>query len=258
MTVAAPPPRLHVLMRPETDQAVVLRRGGTRVFCSIGWDRSRDTFAVGQWCKHKLYPQRCDISPDGRWLVYFALNGRWRSETLGAWTAVSFAPYLRAVRIWPLGNTWGGGGLLHGDRARLPPGSDWDRMEVIDERTRLGSGTYVERLRRDGWRHDRGDGASGKAFEKPFGTAWVLRKKVHGEQREWHQLRAPDGAVVDRPGWEWAEVDERRRRIVWAEAGALYAARIRARGLGDPQLLFDARAMTFTPIKAPYDTSPAG
>jgi len=82
-----PPPRLHVLMRPESPTAVVLRHGPSGVLCTIGWNLRPDVFTVGQWCRHKIYVERCDISPDGYWMVYFALDGRWKSETLGAWTA---------------------------------------------------------------------------------------------------------------------------------------------------------------------------
>jgi hypothetical protein len=96
-------------MRPESPTAVVLRQGPSKVFCTIGWDLRTDEFTLGQWCRHKIYVDRCDISPDGYWMVYFALNGEWRSETLGAWTAVSIAPYLRAVTLWPAGDTWGVG-----------------------------------------------------------------------------------------------------------------------------------------------------
>ena len=99
-------------MRPESSTAVVLRRGGSKVFCVIGWDLTTDRFQVGQWCKHKIYPHRCDISSDGRYLVYFALNGRWQSQTRGSFTAISRAPYLKALYLWPQGDTWGGGGLF--------------------------------------------------------------------------------------------------------------------------------------------------
>ena len=100
-------------MRPESDTAVVFRRGPSRVFCSIGWNLARDEFKVGQWCKHTIYPERADVSTDGRWLLYFALNGRWKSETRGRWTALSRAPYLKAVKLWPKGDTWDGGGTFY-------------------------------------------------------------------------------------------------------------------------------------------------
>jgi hypothetical protein len=96
-------PRLYVVWRPESPHAVVLRQGPSKVFCSIGWNLAKDTFSVGQWVKHKLYPERCDISSDGKYLLYFALNGDWNGETKGAWTGLSKAPYLKCVKMWPQG-----------------------------------------------------------------------------------------------------------------------------------------------------------
>jgi hypothetical protein len=226
----------------------VLRRGGSTQFCVIDWDLRNDDFRVGQWCKHKLYPHRCDISPDGRWFVYFALNGRWKDEaTKGAWTGLSQAPYLKAVKMWPNGSTWGGGGLFFADRSS-------DGFHRIHDRLRLGSGTYFNRLARDGWTHMPAEKNAGKAFEKPMGNGYALRKKVRGEElREAHQLRTPDEKISDLPGWQWAEVDSTRKRVVWAKDGVLFAARIERKGLGEPKQLFDACPMTFEAIRAPYD-----
>ena len=69
------PARLHVLLAGNSSQAVVIRRGPSKHVCVIGWDRSRDTFEEGQWLKGRIYERRCDLSPDGRHLIYFAMNG---------------------------------------------------------------------------------------------------------------------------------------------------------------------------------------
>lgn len=247
-----PPPRLHVLFRPERGHAVVIRRGPSTVFCTIGWDVARDAFSVGQWCKHKLYAHRCDLSADGRWLVYFALNGRWDSETKGAFTALSRAPYLKAVRLWPQGHTWGGGGLFLGPA--VDPEAPVGEPIVVDRLTRLGPGRYADRLRRDGWTHATADkvAGGGKAWEKALGTGWVLRKKVVEDQPERHQLRGPDGSLTALDGWDWAEVDAPRQRVVWTEGGVLYAARFGSTGLEPAKVLHDFRGMTFQAIEAPY------
>jgi hypothetical protein len=51
----------------------VLRRGPSHVG---RWDLARGTYEPGAWIRANLYPQRCDLSPDGRWLCYFTLKGR--------------------------------------------------------------------------------------------------------------------------------------------------------------------------------------
>ena len=99
-----PPPRLHVLLAAYTPDAVVIRRGPSRTVCTVGWDRKRDRFGVGQWMRGRIFERWCDLSPDGRRLIYFALNGKWNSETRGSWTAVSRAPYLKAEGLWAKGD----------------------------------------------------------------------------------------------------------------------------------------------------------
>ena len=81
------------------------------------WDRATDTFALGQWLIGRIYERRADLSPDGRHMIYFARDARWQSETGGSWTAVSRAPWLRAVTLWAKGDCWQGGGLFSMSRA---------------------------------------------------------------------------------------------------------------------------------------------
>ena len=45
------------------------------------------------------------------------MNGRWEGQARGAWTAVSRAPYLKALAIFPKGDCWRGGGLWAGKRS---------------------------------------------------------------------------------------------------------------------------------------------
>jgi hypothetical protein len=70
------PPRLHVLLARDTPYAVILPRGPSKTTCSIGWDRRNDTFTIGQWLRGRIYERRSDLSPDGKHLIYFAMNGR--------------------------------------------------------------------------------------------------------------------------------------------------------------------------------------
>jgi hypothetical protein len=93
------PPRLHVLLSREGTGAVVIRRGPSRFTCTYGWNRQDDSFVLGQWLRGRIYERRCDLSPDGQHLIYFAMNGRWESETAGSFTAVSRAPYLKVVDV---------------------------------------------------------------------------------------------------------------------------------------------------------------
>jgi hypothetical protein len=98
------PARLHVLLASEARVGVVIRRGPARAVCSILWDRNSDKFETGQWLRGRIYERRADVSPDGRYMIYFAMNGRWSSKSRGSWTAVSRAPWLNAVVLWGKGD----------------------------------------------------------------------------------------------------------------------------------------------------------
>ena len=66
------PARLHAILAREANKAVVFRRGPSNKTAILEWDLQTDRFKLGQWFYGSLYPYRCDISPDGRHLVYFA------------------------------------------------------------------------------------------------------------------------------------------------------------------------------------------
>ncbi|MCG6885288.1 MAG: hypothetical protein LJE62_16185 [Silicimonas sp.] len=104
--------RLYLFFATENNRAVVVRQGPTRHFRMILWHRDGDTFEDGQWLTKNLYPERCALSPDGRHFLYFMLDGKWQSETEGAYSAISYPPYWTAVSVFPCGDTWGGGGFF--------------------------------------------------------------------------------------------------------------------------------------------------
>ena len=56
---------------------MVIRRGPSKSVATLLWDRKRNTFHMGQWLKGRIYERRCDLSPDGKYLIYFAMNGWW-------------------------------------------------------------------------------------------------------------------------------------------------------------------------------------
>jgi hypothetical protein len=112
----AVPARLHVLLARDASAAVVIRREPSRHTAVIGWDRKTDKFTLGQWLNGRIYERRADLSPDGKHLIYFAMNGRWNSRAKGAWTAISRAPYLKAVSLFAKGDCWHGGGRFTSPR----------------------------------------------------------------------------------------------------------------------------------------------
>src|SRR5258706_7548419 len=106
------PARLHVLLASKAPLGLVFRRGPANAVCTGGWNRARDEFQLGQWLRGRIYERRSDLSPDGRHLIYFAMNGRWSSETRGSWTAISRPPWLKAIALFGKGDCWNCGGVF--------------------------------------------------------------------------------------------------------------------------------------------------
>lgn len=282
MTEEAFAPRLHVVLARSADTAVVFRRGPSKRVATFSWDRATDTIALGQWLKGRIYERRADLSPDGKHLIYFAFNGKRRSETGGSWTAVSRAPYLTALDLYRGMGCWEGGGLFPTSRSYWLNNRYHNEAEdVLRENSGLVrdpsarpdrqfgaecTGVYYPRLIRDGWtliEHDNaGRWNSWTIFEKPLTRDWTLRKIAHeqvdhppGKGCYWdqHELRnTKTGAVIEQPDWEWAEWD--RGALVWAEHGKLFRAPLSSKEGFAPSFVHDFTEYKFEAVKAPYES----
>jgi len=274
-------PRLHALLARCADTAVIFRRGPSKRVATFAWNRATDAIQLGQWLKGRIYERRSDLSPDGRHLIYFAFNGKRRSETRGSWIAVSRAPYLTALDLYAKGDCWEGGGLFPTSRSYWLNNRYFHHDDILRQNSGLTcdpnarpevqfgaecTGVYYPRLLRDGWRLSARD-TFGRwnactIFEKPLTRDWVLRKIAHeqvdhppGKGCYWdaHELRnVKTSATIACPDWEWAEWD--RGALVWAERGKLYRAPAPERDGLKPALIHDFAAYTFAPVKAPYET----
>jgi hypothetical protein len=158
--------RLYVLLARGSTQGVVFRRGPTSQVLLIKWNLDEDTFEYGQWLKARVYERRCDLSPDGNLLLYFASDQR---RAMSSWTAVSCPPYFTALALWPKNNTYGGGGVFESKTKVLLDRQEWEQGKVADGFSipnwlnvgllgRRGgwedfdlSSPWSLRLRRDGW-----------------------------------------------------------------------------------------------------------
>jgi len=158
-------PSLFVIKARRSRSAVIFRRGPSKQVLLLKWNLQDDTFESGQWFKGRIYERRCDLSPDGDKLIYFAANYRtFRGPP--TWTAVSRPPYLKALAMWPKGDAWGGGGLFEDDHTIQLNHQEGDdelakgfalgkgiRVKPFGEFTGSGEDDplYHTRLIRDGW-----------------------------------------------------------------------------------------------------------
>jgi hypothetical protein len=271
------PARVHIILARESPTAIAIRRGPSKSVCTLLWDRQHDTFTLGQWFRGRIYERRCDLSPDGKHFIYFAMNGKWDSEAKGSWTAISRAPYLKALGLWANGSGWHGGGLFMTNK------SYWLNESIVPQEgvsspkgfSRHGAypfheqyggecpGVYYVRLQRDGWNLiERGgpDFDSQSVFHKELPGGWQLRKVCRetidhpagtGCYFDTHSLNHLEtGQTIEGPDWEWADWD--RHRLAWVAKGILYVGSLTETGLRDTKSLHDFNAMKFEAIPAPY------
>ena len=64
-------------------------------------------------------------------------------------------------------------------------------------------------------------------------------------------MDAQRNTLLDGKAWEWADFDTRRKRIVYAEKGAIFAINLRGTKL-EAELLYDFNDMQFEALTAPY------
>jgi hypothetical protein len=219
----APSVKLYLFFAEEAERAVILRQGPSRVYRMVLWDTVRDRFEDGQWVRHKIYPERCSLSPDGRHFLYFALNGLWQSETKGAFTAISRPPWFTALALWPQGHTWGGGGVFLDDRHVLLATSP-DAPDIVGRAPEIAR-VFQDTSERAAWRRPKA--ALGRR-RAPIPTGYVF---ADGSPAPVRTVPAGD-----------------RGRGYVTRGGTLY----RRRGQ-DIAPIRDFTDMRFQPLRAPYD-----
>jgi hypothetical protein len=197
---------------------VVFRRGPSNQVRLIRWNLARDTFEPGQWLKARVYELRCDLSPDGELLCYFAAGYRAPYPT---YTAISRPPWFTALALWRKGDCWGGGGLFDsGMRLRLnhrpePYHHDTDEM-ALGEGFRLPKRFTVVPLGENaGWGED--DPIRMTRIER---DGWTFVQ--YGQQKKWHEPPAPVRLVNTVP--------EIMVRPMNTPAGLLFTLRVTCHG----------------------------
>ncbi|MBD7924463.1 hypothetical protein [Xanthomonas bonasiae] len=254
----APATRLYALLARDARSGVIFRRGPSKQVQLIRWDLRDDSFEHGQWFKGRIYERRCDLSPSGRLLVYFASRQHGDFVT---WTALSRPPFLTALALWPKGDCWGGGGMFEDERTLLlnhrpqqgrdpfplPTGFQVPHDMQVRPFGRGSGGGEDQPIdgvlrQRDGWQVvDVGEGETGglsattlyrftrpRIAEKAGANGRRLQSLLHAVGRNneaWygldHRVLDREGAVLlDLPGSDWADWDG--GDLVFARDGCLY------------------------------------
>lgn len=270
-------------------RAVVFRRGPSKRVRLLVWDLKTDTLVAGQWFKGRVYERRCDLTPDGKGLVYFAASFR---QPLYSWTALSKPPFFTAIALWPKGDCWGGGGLFESNlHLRLNHQASRTKLAdgfVLPRRFRVTPfGAYSgrgeddpilgARMSRDGWMESSTPSSViesrkrlarfGWSFAPPLvcektfrlrkGTSASLRIFLHavGErQGRWYvetaELINQTNRVLHAFGRiDWADFDH-NGDVIYGKDGCLFRLVARSRSF-EPRLIADLNAMEFEPVAPP-------
>ena len=270
------PARLHVLLASQAPQALIIRRGPAKQVATIGWNRKTDTFTLGQWLKGRIYEHECDLSPDGKYFLYSAIDHKGKQT----WTALSRAPYLKALDFYTKDFPVISGGLFTSNKTYCICAEHFNSYQykksnlLVSINNQIQPSSYQEevsatiehRLTKNGWKKEQIETIPNKhtsdaIYSKRINDHWQLIKLNHynylehlpgkGSFYETHQLlNTKTDERIDLPYWEWADID--RHRLVWAEQGKLMAGTVNNKGLTNIKELFNFNDMKFEATIAPY------
>lgn len=257
-----------VLARQAPIGAIFLRAPGNWTQL-IKWNTATDTFDMGQWFRGRIYERRCDLSPSGDKLIYFAAKHHLRRahpSYTSTWTAISRIPYLTALALWPNGGTTyhGGGVFFTEDRIGLnsyvhrasnpardspaeahpdhrpPPG-----VQVLPLAFTSGDQLLPLRLVRDGWTlttpgdvHEDGSVPRGCLVRPSRRQPHQLQLAFDHQVARYSLTGATTQPAVDEVlvGASWADWDH-DGRLVFARDGKLF--RLRGEHPAQVQLVAD-------------------
>lgn len=209
------PQRVYVIPATHAPTAlVIVRKSGWWIL--LRWALDTGAVTQGASFKGKLYPRRCDLSPNGELFSYFALQGG-RSEFVGqsglkTYQAISRAPWLFALAAWPEAGTYTRGQhfVAKGDAPPLAAAMHGDATPLA----KLGLGLLRTSVaayaieRRRGWVEAADCPARGS------NDRWDERRKVVLEKPRpvgVETLRLEDDGLVDSA----LGFDNRRPRYRW-------------------------------------------
>lgn len=154
MSTQPEPARMHLLRANAAPIVVIIRRKPSILFHIIKWNTAENTFEHGSWFNGKLYPMRCDISPDGEWMVYLAMGQRGQT-----WNGICKVPWLKTFAEAKNTGTWYGGGYWDGsDTLQLNNWHTESRELPFKIQTRSDSqygedeGVLFHRMKVAGWK----------------------------------------------------------------------------------------------------------
>ena len=186
-------PRIYCLPATKAPIVAVFRRGPTK-WSHVGrWDLGERRYEPGAWLAGRIFPRRSDLSPDGRFLCYFAHKPSAIWEHGDAYVALSKLPWLTALHAFATCGTWTRGYYFtedtdseNGEDTKLPIPYGLRSIPVIQ----------FANERRRGWEEAR------DSPQRDPGDAWDQHRNARIQKRQ------PGGdrlLCVESRGWAGGE-----------------------------------------------------
>ncbi len=229
MSTPPAPARVFGFVATEADVCVLLRRGPSRRVLMVRWDLATDEFEIGQWLKLAVFPERCDLSPDGLLFATNALDYR-PNDPVGPYVAVSRPPFFTALALWRVFGAHTAGARWEGPRELWidVPHEERPTIGQVPQGFAIRSFTFAE--------YDEGERERWKARAAQAGRSGLTFKG--SGYRPYRLNGAPLRAT-------WADVD-RRGRLLFAREGRVFV-----RGADGERELIDLNPFEFRSLAPP-------
>jgi hypothetical protein len=265
------PPRIYCLIATEAPVAAVFRRGPSK-WSHVGrWDLESGIYEPGAWFRGRIFPRRSDVSPDGRYICYFAHKPTADWDLGEAYVAVSRLPWLTALHAFKTCGTWTRGFYFTADGTyddkdeedRLPVSYGLRSISVVqfaNERRRGWMEATDSPARREGdlWDQDRNARLRKK---QPGGDLVLCVESVGWAGGEFGKEQAVDGMRVSYSlettgdirlldDLQWADWDRQGRLVAATRDGRLQITDPGQVG-GEPLFEEDLSALEPEPVAPP-------
>ena len=107
-------PKIKGYVASKKNRIVFLYRQSNKVtyLAVLDYAQGKEAITIGSRFYGKIYPNRCDLSADGAYFLYFAMGSSQQQyqKQLYCWTGICRPPNIKAELLFAHGDTWGGGG----------------------------------------------------------------------------------------------------------------------------------------------------
>lgn len=166
-------PRIFGLHAQNANRVVLIKRGPAQWTQVLLWETAINQIQEGAWIHGRLFPQRCDVSADGRWLCSMIYKGNNKGPLTDSYVVISKVPWLTALVGWGYGTTYARGFHFVADR------SVWKVGEP-------DLGSHEQAQRRFGLDFNRSEQFS---VEKRTGWSETAQTETRAEKDVWDEKR---------------------------------------------------------------------